>query len=142
VSDRAEKRALRAEQKRLPARARTPRNNALIGLAFVIVAIFGLIIGYTKHIPFTSRGYELKAVFANAVTIRKDSPVRIAGVNVGKVITVAPKGQDAEVTFTVSDMGRPIHSDAQATIRPRLFLEGNFFIDLTPGSPRCSSTSC
>jgi phospholipid/cholesterol/gamma-HCH transport system substrate-binding protein len=135
VSRRADRRALRAEQKRLPHRARTPRHNAAIGLALVVLIAFGLVVGYTKHIPFTSRGYELKAVFANTATLRKDSPIRIAGVNVGKVLSVASKGQDAEVTFTVSDMGQPVHSDAQATIRPRLFLEGNFFIDLTPGSP-------
>ena len=31
--------------------------------------------------------------------------------------------------------GRPIHEDAFAEIRPRIFLEGNFFIELDPGSP-------
>ena len=41
----------------------------------------------------------------------------------------------AEVTFTVDDEGLPIHKDATVTIRPRLFLEGNFFLDLRPGSP-------
>ena len=29
----------------------------------------------------------------------------------------------------------PIHTDAEVEIRPRLFLEGNFFVDLSPGSP-------
>jgi phospholipid/cholesterol/gamma-HCH transport system substrate-binding protein len=29
----------------------------------------------------------------------------------------------------------PIHSDATAKIRPRIFLEGNFFVDLQPGTP-------
>lgn len=141
MSTRAEKRTERAEQRKLPRRARPQRNNALIGLGFVLVAILGLVLAYTKHVPFTSRGYELKAVFANAATLRRDSPVRIAGVEVGKVISVAPRGEDAEVTFTVSDEGQPVHSDAQATIRPRLFLEGNFFVDLKPGSPSASDLS-
>ena len=61
--------------------------------------------------------------------------MRIAGVNVGKVIDVTPRGDAAEVTFTVADDGRPIHDDAEIDIRPRLFLEGNFFLDLKPGSP-------
>ena len=39
------------------------------------------------------------------------------------------------VTFTVDDEGQPIHEDATIEIRPRLFLEGNFFLDLDPGSP-------
>src|SRR5205085_1354337 len=35
----------------------------------------------------------------------------------------------------VDDQGLPLHTDAQVQIRPRLFLEGNFFLDLQPGSP-------
>ena len=44
-------------------------------------------------------------------------------------------GDAAKVTFTVADEGQPIHSDAEIEIRPRLFLEGNFFLDVRPGSP-------
>ena len=121
--------------RKLPARARTPRHNAWIGAILVVLAIGGLVVAYTKHIPFTGHGYELKAVFRNAATLRSDAPVRIAGVTVGKVLSVAHDGDDAEVTFTVGDSGQPVHSDAEVTIRPRLFLEGNFFLDLTPGSP-------
>jgi ABC-type transporter Mla subunit MlaD len=124
-----------------PHRARTPRNNALIGAILVELAIGGLVVAYTKHIPFTSRGYELNAVLKNAATLRSNSPVRIAGVNVGKVLSVKPDGEDAVVTFTVSDTGLPVHSDAQLTLRPRLFLEGNFFLDLTPGTPSAPDLS-
>ena len=68
--------------------------------------------------------------------LKPDSPVRIAGVNVGKVtIGRAAKGNMAKVTFTVDDEGLPIHKDATITIRPRLFLEGNFFLDLAAGEP-------
>jgi ABC-type transporter Mla subunit MlaD len=35
----------------------------------------------------------------------------------------------------VSDNGLPIHTDARAAIRPRIFLEGNFFVDIQPGTP-------
>ena len=41
----------------------------------------------------------------------------------------------AEVTFNVSDDALPIHEDATIKVRPRLFLEGNFFLDVHPGSP-------
>ena len=47
----------------------------------------------------------------------------------------------ANVTFTVSNDGLPIHKDATITIRPRLFLEGNFFLDLQPGSPSAADLS-
>ncbi len=64
-----------------------------------------------------------------------NSPVRIAGVEVGKVISTSRDGNATKVTFTVEEAGRPIHDDAFAAIRPRIFLEGNFFVDLDPGSP-------
>jgi hypothetical protein len=35
----------------------------------------------------------------------------------------------------INDNGRPIHTDATVKIRPRLFLEGNFYVDLKPGTP-------
>ena len=45
------------------------------------------------------------------------------------------RGRSRHVTFTVDEDGQPIHEDAEVEIRPRLFLEGNFFVDLVPGSP-------
>ena len=35
----------------------------------------------------------------------------------------------------LKDSALPIHEDATAKIRPRIFLEGNFFVDLKPGTP-------
>jgi ABC-type transporter Mla subunit MlaD len=109
--------------------------NATIAVIFLLIITIGPYLAFTKHIPFTSYGYEVKATFANGANISKNSPVRIAGVEVGKVIAVGREGDATEVTFTVGQAGRPIHEDAFAQIRPRIFLEGNFFIELDPGSP-------
>jgi ABC-type transporter Mla subunit MlaD len=121
--------------------------NALILIALVII---GTYLAWTKSIPFASH-FELHAVFKNAANIRKDSPVRIAGVNVGKVQSVKSVCENgltgncdsnySEVTFTVDDSGQPIRSDAQIEIRPRIFLEGNFFLDVSPGSPSAHELS-
>jgi phospholipid/cholesterol/gamma-HCH transport system substrate-binding protein len=113
----------------------------VIGLAVAILFALGCYLAFTKRIPFISRGYELHATFESATTLKPESPVRIAGVNVGKVTSVEPKGNMAEATFTVSDEGQPIHQDATITIRPRLFLEGNLFLDLQPGSPSAPDLS-
>ncbi len=110
-------------------------SNAMIALLFILVFTVGPYLAFTKHIPFTGHGYTLNATFSNGVNISTNSPVRIAGVDVGKVIEVGRDGDNTEVTFTVAGEGRPIHEDAFATIRPRIFLEGNFFIELDPGSP-------
>jgi len=107
----------------------------VFGLIAVVLVIVGLFLAFTKTIPFVSPGYEVKATFANAVNIATKSPVRIAGVKVGDVQSVEGKGDNSTVTFTVNEDGRPIHEDASATIRPRLFLEGNYFVDLDPGTP-------
>jgi phospholipid/cholesterol/gamma-HCH transport system substrate-binding protein len=110
-------------------------NPWVIGLGVVIAFVIVFYLSFTKSIPFTSPGYELNATFESAGTIKPSSPVRIAGVNVGEVTSIERQGQMARVTFTVDDKGLPIHEDATITIRPRLFLEGNLFLDLQPGSP-------
>ena len=110
-------------------------SNALIAVIFILVFTLGPYLAFTGHVPFTSYGYELNATFSNSANIAVKSPVRIAGVEVGEVISTSRNGNDTNVTFTVESAGRPIHNDAYATIRPRIFLEGNFFVELDPGSP-------
>ena len=112
---------------------RNPVTIGLIALAVILVLTF---LGFTKDIPFT-RPFEVRATFQSANSIRPGSPVRIAGVNVGKVGKVEA-GEDTTtsvVTLEIGKQGLPIHEDATAKIRPRIFLEGNFFVDLQPGSP-------
>jgi phospholipid/cholesterol/gamma-HCH transport system substrate-binding protein len=117
-------------------RRRDGRSPFAVGLIALVVIGILVFLGFTKDIPFT-RGYEVKAVFPSANGLRPDSPVRIAGVEVGKVTKV--EGQEgsnnAVVTMSIKDSGRPIRKDATLKIRPRIFLEGNFFVDLTPGTP-------
>ncbi|MEO7198189.1 MAG: MlaD family protein [Solirubrobacterales bacterium] len=105
------------------------------GVLALIVIVLLSVFAYTKKLPWADEGYTATATFRNPATLRQTSPVRIAGVNVGKVTSVEAEGDAAKVTFTVDEDGLPLHDDATITIRPRLFLEGNFFLDLRPGSP-------
>jgi phospholipid/cholesterol/gamma-HCH transport system substrate-binding protein len=120
-------------------RGRTVRRlpNAAVGLIVVLLVAFGFYLSFTKRLPFTSRGYQVEAVFRDAQNVAVKSPVRIAGVNVGEVTKVEglPESHAAVVTMAISDQGRPIHDDARLQLRPRLFLEGNLFVDVHPGSP-------
>ena len=115
---------------------RRKRSPVAIGIIAVVVSLVALFLGFTKDIPFTTP-FQLKAVFESANSIRIGSPVRIAGVEVGKVESVdAQAGTNAAVvTMQIARDGLPIHTDATAKIRPRIFLEGNFFVDLRPGTP-------
>jgi phospholipid/cholesterol/gamma-HCH transport system substrate-binding protein len=110
----------------------------LVALGLVAVLLF---VGFNKGIPVSSH-YEVEAVFSDArhllvgSSIRPGSPVRVAGVNVGAIAGVEKgPGGTAIVRLRIDDAGRPVHRDATASIKPRLFLEGNFFVDLKPGSP-------
>jgi phospholipid/cholesterol/gamma-HCH transport system substrate-binding protein len=105
-----------------------------IALVATVVVVY---LGFTKAIPFRQH-FEINAVFQTANNLRPDSPVRIAGVNVGKVVEVRhlrPGNPQAVVKMRIEEKGRPIHSDATLAIRPRIFLEGNFFVELHPGTP-------
>ncbi len=125
----------KAYDERLYRRGPQGLSRTAVGAIVAIILVALTYLAFTKSVPFVGGGYEAKAVFENAATLRKTAPVRIAGVNVGEVTSVEAKGSATEVTFTVDDQGLPLHSDANIKIRPRLFLEGNFFLDMDPGSP-------
>jgi ABC-type transporter Mla subunit MlaD len=136
----------------------------LIGLVLVIVIAIASFLAFTKELPWGD-AYEVRAVFGSAQSVRPESPVRIAGVNVGKVTQVehltsadssevtaqADEGppateaaatgrQAAVVTMELEEDALPLHEDATFKLRPRLFLEGNYFVDLRPGSPNAPVT--
>ena len=104
-------------------------------LAITTLVLFAYF-GFTKANPFANP-YELKAMFRDVQNLKTRSPVRIAGVEVGRVTKVEPKdgGGAAEVTMELRDDALPLRDDARAQIRSRIFLEGNFFVDIQPGSP-------
>jgi phospholipid/cholesterol/gamma-HCH transport system substrate-binding protein len=110
---------------------------ALVLILIVVVAVY---FGFTKRIPF-KHGFQLKAQFSTAVNIHSKSPVRVAGVDVGQVASIKREGKTGLVTMEIESRGLPIHADATAKIRPRIFLEGNWFVELQPGSPSAQTVS-
>jgi phospholipid/cholesterol/gamma-HCH transport system substrate-binding protein len=122
-------------------------------IALVALCVF-VYLGFTKFANPFATPFTVHAVFANANGLLPGSPVRIAGVNVGQVTGVgavpgcrtggslqttdASSGTQcsaADITMTIDSSGLPIHKDATFAIRPRTFLEGNFFVDVSPGTP-------
>ena len=105
---------------------------AIVLIAAVVYFVFG------GSVPFQKRPFVLKAVFTSNTEIHIPSPVRIAGVDVGEVTSVSSVrggGNAGVVTMDIDQNALPIHSDATAAIRERIFLEGNVYVDLSPGSP-------
>ncbi|HEX8121884.1 MAG TPA: MlaD family protein [Solirubrobacteraceae bacterium] len=123
------------------------RRNVKRGLSYEAVAIIAVIVtvvvtylAFTKEIPFRGK-YDVEALVPNAQNLKPGAKVRIAGVDVGKVSKVegVEPGEGelgaARIKLEIADKARPIHKDATLKIRPRIFFEGNFFVDLQPGSP-------
>ena len=114
-------------------RGRSPLSVGLIAIVIVTIVTY---FAFTKDNPFKGQ-YELYAIFESANNLQERSPVRIAGVEVGKVKKVEPIGDSgmAKVRMEIQERGLPIKKDAQLKVRFRIFLEGNYFVDLQPGSP-------
>ena len=45
-------------------------SNFTIGLIAIVLTVIGFYLAFTKSIPFTDGGYELKGVFSDAQNIR------------------------------------------------------------------------
>ena len=106
-----------------------PVRFAIVMLIVLAIAVF---FGFTKHIPF-KHGFRLNAVFATAVNIHSKSPVRIAGVNVGKVTNVQARGINSFVTMDIKHQYAPIPVDTRAILREKTLL-GEAYVGLSTGT--------
>ena len=73
---------------------------------------------------------HVTALFSKAIGLFKDSHVRVLGVDVGRVTSVKPEGQQVKVTMTI-EKTRKIPADAHAVIVP-ISLIADRYIQLTP----------
>ncbi len=125
---------MKRKRKRADQRGMSRFKAGVVVIVLIVVAVF---FAFTKTNPF-AHPYKMSAVFASANNLKPNSPVRIAGVEVGKVKKVqAIDGHSgaSRVTMEIKKAGLPIHKDVQIKVRPRTFLEGNYFVDVKPGSP-------
>jgi phospholipid/cholesterol/gamma-HCH transport system substrate-binding protein len=121
------------------ARGRTRKRglHPLLISALTILAIaFVTYYAFNQGVPFVHR-FTVHALVTDSVNVRASSPVRIAGIDIGSVqgVSAADGSRLSNITFTLDGNGLPIHTDATVRIRPRLFLEGGYYLELDPGSP-------
>jgi phospholipid/cholesterol/gamma-HCH transport system substrate-binding protein len=124
-------------------RRRSRISNVGAGLIAAVVIAGACYLVFGGPLPFSGSPFVLKATFTTATDLHIPSPVRIAGVDVGQVtsVTRVPGSSAGVVTMEIQPQGLPIHSDATVKVRPRIFLEGNFYVDLHPGSPGAPAMS-
>ena len=89
---------------RIPRKDRVGASAFKVGALVIAVLCIATYFGFTKHVPLT-HGFRVKAVFPSANSIRTNSPVRIAGVNVGKVKKIERQdGANAAIVTTAASV--------------------------------------
>jgi virulence factor Mce-like protein len=111
--------------------ARYRRAAIIAALGFVAITVFVF-----AHQSLTQGGYRIRADVSTASQLRTGSEVRTAGIKVGQVTGIS-RGPDntSMLDISIDGNGLPVHDDASLTVKPRLLLEGNAYIDLNTGSP-------
>lgn len=103
----------------------------------VIVSILVLAILFYKmgNFDFTKKSYQVKVLFNFAGGIARNAPVRLLGVEIGKVDRIDLQyGDETKVLLTLSlDQATKLRADAMAYVSA-LGLMGEKYIELNPGS--------
>ncbi|MEV4251779.1 MCE family protein [Spirillospora sp. NPDC049652] len=113
---------------RIPFRERNPVPIGLIAFAVIIVAL--LVAMNLERIPFVVGGSTHTASFTEGAGLKSGEEVRIAGVKVGKVESLALQGDHVKVTFRVND-GVRLGDQTRAEIKIKTLL-GSHFLALDP----------
>src|SRR5437764_11557149 len=110
---------------------RNLRRSAFVGLAITVAMMAGAyVIGGMK---IFHRSYTVKAVFSDASDVAPGDPVRVAGLDVGKVTAIQRQPQSLEMSLQINK-GVKLSQGISASIRLRTLL-GKKFIDIAdPGT--------
>jgi len=104
---------------------------------FVVLALAGLGVIATTLEPLKFKrevsNFKYSVIFKNVAGLEKDAPVRVAGVTVGKVVSVGVDGDKAVVKIVFL---RPVkvYKNAKAFIET-MGLMGEKYVELDPGHP-------
>lgn len=117
-------------------RPKLMRNGTIVLLLFGFVLMFAYLGG---TVPFWPKdGYTIKAEFTTAANVTTKTPVRVAGVKIGKVEKVERRdgGDGVVVTMRITDDNgkADLRRDAKAHIYWRTLLGFAFYIEIEPGA--------
>ncbi|HEY1853974.1 MAG TPA: MlaD family protein [Solirubrobacterales bacterium] len=120
---------------------RAPSTMQLVIITAFALSCFGILlflwVTFGGPTPFRAKPYEIKIPFNEATQLAEQSDVRISGVNIGKVqsIALAPNHKQALATVDVDDQYAPLPEDTRAMLRTKTLL-GETYVELTTGSDR------
>jgi len=114
-------------------------NTLLIGAAVVGGLLLACVVVFSGMLERATRegGREVTATFRTTARLAKGSPVRVRGVDAGRVsdLTYDAQRHLAVAKLTVFDDVGPVYANARAEVRWRTVLGGNYAINLDPGTP-------
>jgi phospholipid/cholesterol/gamma-HCH transport system substrate-binding protein len=100
----------------------------LMGLACLAYIAINL-----GKVEIYGKGYQIYANFENASGLKTGSAVEVAGVEVGRVVSIELTPMSQARVFLKMETGVKIHDDAIASIRTKGII-GDKFIKLSPGN--------
>jgi virulence factor Mce-like protein len=118
---------------------RPPTAARVVVIAGFALSCFGLLLflwlTFGGSVPLGPKGYRFQVAFPDATTLADQADVRVAGVNVGKVVfrEQAPEGNKTLATIEIDAKYAPIHRDARALLRQKTLL-GETYVEMTWGS--------
>ena len=115
-----------------------PSVGRLLAMGVFTLSCFGILLflwlSFGGPVPLRPKGYDVKVAFPNATTLALQADVRIAGVNVGKVVKLQLDKNEGRtlVTLNLSHQYAPIPKDSKAILRQKTLL-GETYVELSPG---------
>jgi phospholipid/cholesterol/gamma-HCH transport system substrate-binding protein len=105
--------------------------------ALACVGLVALVFTGAYRGLFVGGGRTVRAVFTGTQQLHTGDDVRIDGVAVGKVDSIALNrgARSATVSMTLSDSAGPVYADATASLRWKTLLGAAFYLDLGRGTP-------
>jgi len=120
---------------------KTPPSPLRIGILVLFVLSCCIVLTYLwidfgGSVPLVPQGYRFQVAFPQANELATGADVRIAGVNVGKVVALNLDKNDNRTvaTIQVSQQYAPIPRNTRATLRIKTLL-GETYVALSAGSP-------
>ncbi len=112
-------------------------NDFKIGIVVILAVALLLALTFkVSKFSFTKREYELKVAFINSSGIEKNAPVRLSGVEAGKVkdvqLVYGSGGTHVLLTLWIDETAR-VRKDSEAFVTT-LGLMGEKYVELTAGS--------
>jgi phospholipid/cholesterol/gamma-HCH transport system substrate-binding protein len=114
-----------------------PSPARMVVIAGFALSCFGLLLflwlAFGGAVPLGPKGYRFKVAFPDAATLADQSDVRIAGVNVGKVV-LRERGSGGRTLATIelNEKYAPVRRDARVMLRQKTLL-GETYVEMVLG---------